>query len=80
VKGKHYAQSAFSAGGGKNASVKINIIEGKQGPYYLKANDTQSNILVLAGSEEIFIDGNKLERGLDYSIDYSEGSVCLNAW
>jgi hypothetical protein len=75
VKGKHYAQTAFSAGGGKNASVKINIIEGKQGPYYLKANDTQSNFLVLAGSEEIFIDGNKLERGLDYSIDYSEGSV-----
>ena len=75
LRGKHYVQTAFSAGGGKNASVKITIIDGKQGPYYLKANDTQSNFIVVAGSEEIFVDGSKWERGIDYSIDYSEGSV-----
>ena len=75
LRGKHYVQTAFSAGGGKNASVKITIIEGKQGPYYLKANDTQSNFIIVAGSEEIFVDGSKWERGIDYSIDYSEGSV-----
>ena len=75
LKGKHYVQTAFSAGGGKNASIKITVIEGKQGPYYLRVNDTQSNFIVVAGSEEIFVDGNKWERGIDYSIDYSEGSV-----
>ncbi|MEN6444712.1 MAG: hypothetical protein ABFC98_01545 [Candidatus Cloacimonas sp.] len=79
IKGKHYVQTAYSAGGGKNASIKITIVDGKQGPYYLKANDTQSNFLIIAGSEEIYIDGRHTERGIDYSIDYSEGSVMFKS-
>lgn len=73
--GKHRAQAAYSAGGGKRASYTIQIIDGKQGPYYLMANANQRSFIVVAGSEEIYLDGSLLERGTDYYIDYSEGSV-----
>lgn len=73
--GKHQAQAAFSAGGGKRASISLNIIDGKQGPYYLTANANQRSFIIVAGSEEIYLDGQELERGTDYYIDYAEGSV-----
>lgn len=73
--GRHMLQGAYSAGSGKSTSSDITIIDGKQGPYYLKPNDYQPGFIVVAGSEEIFVDGSKWERGIDYSIDYAEGSI-----
>ncbi|MCB5262876.1 MAG: hypothetical protein LHW64_10130 [Candidatus Cloacimonetes bacterium] len=88
--GKHRVQAAFSAGGGKSALMQIQIIDGKQGPYYLVANDSQRSFIVIAGTENIYLDGNLMARGLDYYIDYAEGSVMfrrlvssantVNAW
>lgn len=68
-------QAAFAAGSGKSSTVILPIVDGKQGPYYLRPNDYQPGYLVVAGSEEVFVDGSRWERGLDYSIDYSEGSL-----
>jgi hypothetical protein len=76
---RHQAQAAYSAGGGKSASVTIDIIDGKQGPYYLVANAFQRSFIVVAGSEEIYLDGRILERGSDYYIDYAEGSVMFRS-
>ncbi|MCB5251346.1 MAG: hypothetical protein RBR69_08660 [Candidatus Cloacimonadaceae bacterium] len=88
--GKHRVQAAFSAGGGKSAMMQMQIVDGKQGPYYLVANDSQRSFIIVAGTENIYLDGNLLERGLDYYIDYAEGSVMfrrlvsstntVNAW
>jgi hypothetical protein len=69
------AQIGYSAASGKNAAMRIEIIEGKQGPYYLNSAGYQSSYIVVAGSERLFLDGSLLERGTDYTIDYSEGSV-----
>lgn len=69
------AQFAYSANNGKDATVRIEIIDGKQGPYYLRATGFQQNFIVIAGSERVYLDGVLLQRGSDYSIDYSEGSV-----
>lgn len=66
---------AYSAGSGKRASSQIRIIDGKQGPYYLGPDDYQRSFIIIAASEEIYLDGRLLERGTDYYIDYSEGSV-----
>lgn len=74
-KGNNQVQASYSAGSGKSTSLKLPILDGKQGPYYLKANDYQPGFIVVAGSEELFIDGTRLDRGVDYSIDYSEGSI-----
>lgn len=88
--GNHNFQAAFSAGTGKRAFMQIPIVDGKQGPYFLIANDAQRSFIIVAGSEEIYLDGTLQERGQDYYIDYAEGSVMfrrlvsssniVNAW
>lgn len=73
--GSFNTKAGYSAGNGKQSSMQIRIIDGKQGPYYLNADAYQSSYLIVAGSESIYLDGNLLERGTDYYIDYSEGTV-----
>ncbi|MCB5247173.1 MAG: hypothetical protein LHW57_04005 [Candidatus Cloacimonetes bacterium] len=87
---RHFAQAGFTASSGKPASQAIGVIDGKQGPYYLNPTGWQSSYLIIAGSEQIYRNGTLLERGTDYYIDYSEGSVMfrslvvssdqINAW
>ncbi|MDD3535233.1 MAG: hypothetical protein PHC50_03690 [Candidatus Cloacimonetes bacterium] len=75
---QHIVSAAYSAGGGKSASLTLPIVEGKQGPYYLVANDYQRSFMVVAASELLYLNGRLLERGQDYYIDYSEGSVTFH--
>jgi len=72
---KHFAQAGYTASSGKPANQQIRIIEGKQGPYRLNPTGFQSSSLIIAGSESIYQNGRLLERGTDYYIDYSDGSV-----
>jgi hypothetical protein len=72
---RHSVQAGYSASGGKSAFGAIAIVDGKQGPYYLNPTGLQSTQMIIAGSERIYLDGSLLERGTDYYIDYSEGSV-----
>ncbi len=51
--------------------------EGNQGPYKLRGSNQQSYILVISGSERVFVNGILLERGEsnDYIIDYNAGEI-----
>jgi len=51
--------------------------EQNQGPYTLTSENGSRNIIVLAGSERVWIDGERMERGEnnDYIIDYSSGVI-----
>jgi len=50
--------------------------EGNQGPYSLSA-DGKTGIQILAGTETVWLDGEKLKRGQnnDYTIDYNLGQI-----
>jgi len=78
---KSKSHAAGSAAKGKFASIAIEPIEGSQGPYRLRGPNGERFIIVLANSEKVFLDGQRLDRGFDkdYVIDYNLGEITFNA-
>lgn len=62
---------------GKFNSNNFNGSDGVQGPYRLSGINNERDIIVIAGTEKIYLDGVELKRGEnnDYTIDYSNASI-----
>ena len=74
---KIISSNAFSMSKGKYATNNFLGEEGNQGPYKLKGNNGENYIVVIAGSEKVFIDGKRQSRGIEnnYIIDYNTAEI-----
>jgi len=83
IKNKHSEINLETSGAvvrGKYKKVQFVGVEGNQGPY--KLNDLNNNkyILILSGTEKIYVNGRLLKRGInnDYTIDYNNAELTFN--
>ena len=74
----------FAAGAivrGQFTSSKFTAQEGNQGPYKLRGPSGELFVLVVSGSETVYVNGIALERGEnnDYVINYNAGEIIFNS-
>ncbi len=75
------AEAGAASVRGKYTSNEIQGIDGVQGPYRLVGGNNEYPVIVIAGTERVFIDGREVTRGLmnDYTVDYSLGEVTFTS-
>ena len=59
----------------------LNVENGNQGPYKLTGENGELYVLIVSGSETVFVNGIKIERGIDkdYIINYNAGEIIFNS-
>lgn len=75
--GQLKSRAGFAAARGQFARNILEPVEGNQGPYQLNGEEGQRFLVILAGTERVWWDGQLLTRGADndYIIDYNQGQI-----
>ena len=70
-------QSTLAGTKGRYNKLSFKGTDGSQGPYSLTSDTGNKDIIVLAGTEKVHLNGELLKRGenFDYIIDYSIGEI-----
>lgn len=65
---------------GRFSRNQFNGQEGVQGPYRLSGAAGETPVIVISGTEVVYLDGQRMVRGLqgDYVIDYNLGEITFN--
>tara|TARA_R110001583_G_scaffold89943_4_gene231488 strand:- start:1158 stop:4580 length:3423 start_codon:yes stop_codon:yes gene_type:complete len=74
----------FAAGAlvrGQFTTSNFTAQEGNQGPYKLQGPNDELFVLIVSGSETVYVNGVVVERGedKDYIIDYNAGEIIFNS-
>ena len=66
---------------GQFTTSQFTAQEGNQGPYKLQGTNGELFVLIVSGSETVYVNGIVLERGEseDYTIDYNAGEIVFNS-
>lgn len=75
--GEQKAYIAIANAKGKFTTNSFTGSDGVQGPYILTGANNERNIIIIAGSEKVYIDGIEMKRGErnDYIIDYANAQI-----
>jgi len=75
--GDNKANVSIGGAKGKYILQKFSGIDANQGPYKLTGANSENNIIIIAGSEKVYLDGILMVRGEanDYIIDYSSAEI-----
>ncbi len=73
-------QSAYvslASSRGKFNTNNFNGVDGVQGPYRLAGINNEKDIVIIAGTEQVYLDGVHMKRGEanDYTIEYSNAQI-----
>src|SRR5690606_17020562 len=65
---------------GQFTTSQFTAQEGNQGPYKLRGPNNELFVLIVSGSETVYVNGIPLERGenKDYIINYNAGEIIFN--
>lgn len=71
------SRGSFAIAKGKFNRYNLPTIEGNQGPYKLIGANGERFLIVLSGSERVYLDGSLLKRGEshDYVLDYNRAEI-----
>ena len=83
VKGNYLnlaGEFALAGSKGKFNTLSFNGSDGNQGPYRLFGVNSEKDIIIIAGSEKVYLDGIEMKRGEnnDYVIEYSNAQITFS--
>ena len=84
LNGEASKTNLFAAGAlvrGQFTTSSFNAQEGNQGPYKLQGKNGELFVLIVSGSETVYVNGIPVKRGedKDYIIDYNAGEIIFNS-
>ena len=84
LKGEKSSTNIFASGSiTRGEFMRVNFVgqDGNQGPYRLSGKNNELYVIIISGSEKVYIDGVLLERGEqnDYVINYNTGEISFTS-
>lgn len=84
LQGENSTTNIFASGSiTRGEFMRVNFVgqDGNQGPYRLSGKNNELYVIIISGSEKVYIDGVLLERGEqnDYVINYNTGEISFTS-